>query len=112
MLYSQVMQIDAEDAEQMAQLPRGRYDVVILLHVLEHLYDPVGTLRHLRTLAAIFEAIAANRPDEGLQNLLLTLRAVGARLGVSRTALYRHFADKGISSPPWPWRACGPSARP
>jgi AcrR family transcriptional regulator len=24
----------------------------------------------------------------------LTLRAVGARLGVSRTALYRHFADK------------------
>jgi AcrR family transcriptional regulator len=25
----------------------------------------------------------------------LTLRAVGAALGVSRTALYRHFADKG-----------------
>ena len=24
----------------------------------------------------------------------LTLRGVGARLGVSRTALYRHFADK------------------
>src|SRR3954463_12839413 len=24
----------------------------------------------------------------------LTLRSVGARLGVSRTALYRHFADK------------------
>ena len=24
----------------------------------------------------------------------LTLRTVGARLGVSRTALYRHFADK------------------
>jgi SAM-dependent methyltransferase len=38
--YSQVMQIDAEDADQMAQLPRGRYDVVILLHVLEHLYQP------------------------------------------------------------------------
>src|SRR5215218_5617032 len=25
----------------------------------------------------------------------LTLREIGARLGVSRTALYRHFADKG-----------------
>ena len=25
---------------------------------------------------------------------MLTLRAVGERLGVSRTALYRHFADK------------------
>jgi AcrR family transcriptional regulator len=31
--------------------------------------------------------------DEGVNGL--TLRAVGARLGVSRTALYRHFADKG-----------------
>src|SRR3954468_7593371 len=30
--------------------------------------------------------------EEGLQ--ALTLRGVGARLGVSRTALYRHFDDK------------------
>ena len=30
--------------------------------------------------------------DDGVP--ALTLRAVGARLGVSRTALYRHFADK------------------
>ena len=30
--------------------------------------------------------------DDGVA--ALTLRAVGARLGVSRTALYRHFADK------------------
>jgi AcrR family transcriptional regulator len=30
--------------------------------------------------------------EEGVEGL--TLRAVGARLGVSRTALYRHFADK------------------
>src|SRR5436189_6357013 len=29
---------------------------------------------------------------EGIE--AVTLRAVGARLGVSRTALYRHFADK------------------
>src|SRR3954466_9781185 len=30
--------------------------------------------------------------DEGVQGL--TLRSVGARVGVSRTALYRHFDDK------------------
>src|SRR5260370_15715095 len=30
--------------------------------------------------------------EEGID--AVTLRAVGARLGVSRTALYRHFADK------------------
>src|SRR3954454_10377005 len=30
--------------------------------------------------------------EEGVQ--ALTLRGVGARLGVSRTALYRHFDDK------------------
>ena len=30
--------------------------------------------------------------EEGIQ--ALTLRGVGARLGVSRTALYRHFDDK------------------
>ena len=35
--------------------------------------------------SAIFDAIAANRPDEGTQNLILTLRNVGA--GANRTAL-------------------------
>src|SRR5687767_5447159 len=38
------------------------------------------------------EALATIRTD-GVDGL--TLREIGARLGVSRTALYRHFADKG-----------------
>jgi len=37
------------------------------------------------------EALATIR-EEGVDGL--TLREIGARLGVSRTALYRHFADK------------------
>ena len=39
----------------------------------------------------IDEAVATIRA-EGVEGL--TLREIGARLGVSRTALYRHFADK------------------
>jgi AcrR family transcriptional regulator len=41
--------------------------------------------------ALLEEAVRTIR-DDGAG--ALTLRAVGARLGVSRTALYRHFADK------------------
>jgi AcrR family transcriptional regulator len=41
--------------------------------------------------ALIEEAVRTIR-DDGAP--ALTLRAVGSRLGVSRTALYRHFADK------------------
>src|SRR5215217_6585274 len=37
------------------------------------------------------QALATIR-TEGVEGL--TLREIGARLGVSRTALYRHFADK------------------
>ena len=37
------------------------------------------------------QALATIRA-EGVEGL--TLREIGARLGVSRTALYRHFADK------------------
>src|SRR5688572_8901090 len=47
-----------------------------------------GNLRR----ALLDEALATIR-DEGVDGL--TLREIGARLGVSRTALYRHFADKG-----------------
>lgn len=46
-----------------------------------------GNLRR----ALLDEALATIR-DEGVD--ALTLREIGARLGVSRTALYRHFADK------------------
>ena len=35
---------------------------------------------------------SARSSDEGVE--ALTLRTIGLRLGVSRTALYRHFADK------------------
>jgi AcrR family transcriptional regulator len=46
-----------------------------------------GNLRR----ALLDEALATIRTD-GVSGL--TLRAIGTRLGVSRTALYRHFADK------------------
>jgi AcrR family transcriptional regulator len=46
-----------------------------------------GNLRR----ALLDEALATIRA-EGIDGL--TLREIGARLGVSRTALYRHFADK------------------
>lgn len=46
-----------------------------------------GNLRR----ALLDEALATIRA-EGVDGL--TLREIGARLGVSRTALYRHFADK------------------
>src|SRR5687767_3851509 len=46
-----------------------------------------GNLRR----ALLDEAVATIR-NEGVS--ALTLREIGFRLGVSRTALYRHFADK------------------
>jgi AcrR family transcriptional regulator len=46
-----------------------------------------GDLRH-----ALLVETARTIREEGVD--AVTLRAVGARLGVSRTALYRHFADK------------------
>jgi AcrR family transcriptional regulator len=46
-----------------------------------------GNLRR----ALLDEALATIRAD-GVEGV--TLREIGARLGVSRTALYRHFADK------------------
>jgi AcrR family transcriptional regulator len=41
---------------------------------------------------ALIEAAVLMVREEGVQ--ALTLRSVGARVGVSRTALYRHFDDK------------------
>src|SRR5918994_6836440 len=41
---------------------------------------------------ALLEEAARTIEHEGVGGL--TLRAVGERLGVSRTALYRHFTDK------------------
>src|SRR5262245_22540159 len=62
-----------QSRRRTARKPRGRY---------HH-----GNLRR----ALIDEALATIRA-EGVVGL--TLREIGARLGVSRTALYRHFADK------------------
>jgi AcrR family transcriptional regulator len=59
--------------KSLAKKPRRRY---------HH-----GNLRR----ALLDEALATIRA-EGVE--ALTLREIGARLGVSRTALYRHFADK------------------
>jgi AcrR family transcriptional regulator len=51
-----------------------------------------GTYHHGTLEGALVEAALATIREAGVQ--ALTLRGVGARLGVSRTALYRHFDDK------------------
>jgi len=65
--------VPAPPAPRPARKPRSRY---------HH-----GDLRR-----ALLQEAARTIADEGVEGL--TLRDVGARLGVSRTALYRHFADK------------------
>ena len=51
-----------------------------------------GTYHHGDLRRALLEEAVRTIRDDGAA--ALTLRAVGGRLGVSRTALYRHFADK------------------
>jgi AcrR family transcriptional regulator len=51
-----------------------------------------GKYHHGDLRRALLEEAVRTIRDDGVA--ALTLRAVGARLGVSRTALYRHFADK------------------
>ena len=53
---------------------------------------PAGHYHHGDLGRALVDEAARTIRDRGIDRL--TLRAVGARLGVSRTALYRHFADK------------------
>ena len=50
------------------------------------------TYHHGDLARALVETAVQMIQDEGVQ--ALTLRGVGSRLGVSRTALYRHFDDK------------------
>lgn len=52
-----------------------------------------GRYHHGDLRQALLEQALATIRAEGVQ--ALTLREVGRRLGVSRTALYRHFAHKG-----------------
>lgn len=54
---------------------------------------PRKTYHHGDLRRALVEQALQTIQKEGVEGL--TLRAVGERLGVSRTALYRHFADKG-----------------
>lgn len=51
-----------------------------------------GQYHHGDLGRALLEEALRTIQTDGVEQL--TLRAVGARLGVSRTALYRHFADK------------------
>ena len=53
---------------------------------------PRGRYHHGDLRRALLEAAVRTIDAEGVERL--TLRGVGATLGVSRTALYRHFADK------------------
>jgi AcrR family transcriptional regulator len=53
---------------------------------------PKGAYHHGQLERALLEAALATIREEGVQ--ALTLRGVGSRLSVSRTALYRHFEDK------------------
>lgn len=51
-----------------------------------------GAYHHGNLEPALVDAALRTIREEGVR--ALTLRGVGARLGVSRTALYRHFDDK------------------
>ena len=53
---------------------------------------PRGAYHHGDLSRALVEAAAGIIEEEGVD--ALTLRGVGQRVGVSRTALYRHFDDK------------------
>ena len=53
---------------------------------------PPGRYHHGDLRRALVEEAVRTIQAEGVEQL--TLRAVGVRLGVSRTALYRHFPDK------------------
>src|SRR5918992_6056291 len=53
---------------------------------------PRRTYHHGNLRRALLDEALATIRAEGVE--ALTLREIGGRLGVSRTALYRHFADK------------------
>src|SRR5688572_18192665 len=52
-----------------------------------------GAYHHGDLRRALLDAALRTIREEGVE--ALTVRAAGAKLGVSRSALYRHFADKG-----------------
>ena len=65
------------------------------MHGLDRRGRPASRVRpyhHGNLRRALLDEALATIRAEGVEGL--TLREIGARLGVSRTALYRHFADK------------------
>jgi len=58
---------------ESAQLPGSAFDMVHLSHVLEHLLDPIGALRKIRTVLAPGGVLAIEVPNE-LENLHVRLR--------------------------------------
>ena len=47
--YDSLTQLDLEDRAQMARQPREAHDAIILLHVVEHLFDPDTALAEVAT---------------------------------------------------------------
>ena len=45
--YDRLIQVDLEDRSASARQSREAYDVVVLLHVIEHLFDPLAALRDI-----------------------------------------------------------------
>jgi len=56
--------VDAVAVEEI-DLPEGSFDAVVLFEVLEHLTDPLATLRRLRTLLVPGGVLALSVPDFG-----------------------------------------------
>src|SRR5580765_6019172 len=54
--------------------------------------QPVRPYHHGNLRRALLDEALTTIRKHGVEGL--TLREIGARVGVSRTALYRHFADK------------------
>ena len=47
--YDDLTQLDLEDRHQMAQQPREAHDAIVMLHVVEHLFDPETALAEVAT---------------------------------------------------------------
>lgn len=47
--YDELVQVNIEDRDGMAVHPKEKYDVIILLHVIEHLFEPKRALQDIAT---------------------------------------------------------------
>jgi AcrR family transcriptional regulator len=67
-------------------------DAVNIFGHIGHMTNQTGAYHHGGLRAALLAEAAAMIAEGGAASV--TMRAIGQRLGVSRTAPYRHFADK------------------